>query len=129
MKNDNITIYYAGNELLEDDSMPFEILPKLKDKFPDISFIHHDPSENLKPEKLLIIIDTAINTDKVVLIRKAEMLEQHDLYSPHDWDLAFNLKLLIRLGEIDDFVIIALPPRGDIDKIFGDVVVEIEKLI
>jgi Ni,Fe-hydrogenase maturation factor len=128
-------IYYCGNQLLESDNLPFRLIPKLKKYFPAIDFVHHDPSENLPmelPENKLgffdiIIIDTVINTEKVVKISDEKQLSTQAVYSPHDWDLALNLKLLLKLNKLKTFLIIGLPPQGDEEKILGDVAMIIKK--
>ncbi len=118
------TIYYAGNPLLAEDALPFRLIPLLQERFPNIDFKHHDPNENLViPEKQagipdLIIIDTVINADKVITISDEKQLATESVYSPHDWDIALNLKLLLKLGQLESFLIIGVPPEGNINTIF-----------
>ena len=103
--------------------MPFKIIPDLKKTFPKINFVHHDPNENLPEDgQEIIIIDTVINTKKVITITEPDQISTDSVYSPHDWDLALNLKLLIKLGKIKKFLIIGLPPTGNTDQIYQAVV-------
>ena len=110
-----LTIYYAGNPLLDCDRLPFDLIPALKECYPDLNFEHHDPNENLplpaNDNLGLIIIDTVINSDRVMTISDPEQLATGAVYSPHDWDIALNLKLLIKLGSLKDFLIIGVPPK------------------
>lgn len=104
-------IYILGNPLAEFDGLPIRLMPKLAEEFPAIRFELIDPNENLHPEnKKLFIIDTIINADDVVILDDMEAFDDSPRYSMHDLDLAFTLKLLKKLGELDDFTVIGLPP-------------------
>jgi len=109
-------VYLLGNPLVEEDSLPLKLLPKLKKEFKEIHFIELDPTENLPEEKHFIVIDTIINAKDIMIIRDIGKLEPAPNYSLHDFDLAFNLKLMKKLGKIKDVTIIGLPPRMDEKK-------------
>jgi Ni,Fe-hydrogenase maturation factor len=99
-----------GNPLLKQDSIPIKLLPKLKQKFPNIEFKEIDPTEDLdKQGKNLIILDTVQNIDKVTIINDIEKLHTNKIYSMHDFDLALNLKLLKKLNKINSVKIIGIP--------------------
>ncbi len=110
------TIYVFGNPLLDFDNAPIKLVPELQKKFPDTNFIIQDPNENTKPSSKgeLIIIDTVINTNKVIIINDINKLETNPIYSMHDFDLAFNLKLLKKIGQLKKLTIFGVPP--DINK-------------
>ncbi len=112
MKTNNKTIYIFGNPLLDFDNLPIRIAPELRKKFPDIDFIIQDPNENIKPSASgeLIIIDTVVGIDEVVIINNVEKLETEKIYSMHDFDLAFNLKLLKKIGKLKKITIFGVPP-------------------
>ncbi len=107
------TIYIFGNELLDFDNLPIKLVPELKKNFPDINFIIQDPNENTKPSKdgELVIIDTVINTNEIIIIKDIEKLETSPIYSMHDFDLAFNLKLLKKIGQLKKLTIFGIPPK------------------
>ena len=107
-----LTIYIFGNELLDFDNLPIKLAPKLKKLFPAINFIIQDPNENTKLSKNgeLIIIDTVMGIDKVTVINDIEKLETEKIYSMHDFDLAFNLKLLKKIGRLKKLAIFGVPP-------------------
>jgi Ni,Fe-hydrogenase maturation factor len=110
-----LRIYVLGNPLLRDDSLPLRILPKLRkdEQFQNIKFIEFDPTEEFPEEEYLLIIDTIINTDKIVVLKGMEhvdKLSSHPNYSVHDFDLAFQLKLAKKMGHLKDMTIIGLPP-------------------
>ena len=108
------TIHIFGNPLLDFDNLPIRLAPKLRQLFPEIDFIIIDPSENLNPiDGELIIIDTVEGIKKVVLIDDLGKLETNKIYSLHDFDLAFNLKLLQKIGKLKSVKIFGVPMRGD----------------
>jgi len=120
---ENKTIYIFGNPLLDFDNLPIKFAPKLREAFPDINFVIADPNENLKPvDKELIIIDTVENIEKVVLIDDIAKLETQKLYSLHDFDLAFNLKLLQKIGELKKVTIIGVPMREDEERTLKELI-------
>ncbi|MBU2576501.1 MAG: hypothetical protein KKF50_02160 [Nanoarchaeota archaeon] len=99
-----------GNPFLENDSLPLKLLPKLREKFPDIEFKEIDPTEDLdKQGRDLIILDTVEGIDRVIELNSIEQLHANKVYSMHDFDLAYNLKLLKKIGKIDSVRIIGVP--------------------
>ena len=109
-------VYVLGNPLLREDSIPLKMLPRLRASFPDIDFLEIDPTEEFPEEDDLIIIDTVLNTDKVVVIRDIDKLSSQPNYSLHDFDLAFQLKLMKKMGKVKEVTIIGLPPEIDEKK-------------
>lgn len=113
MKNKN-TIHIFGNPLLDFDNLPLKLAPKLKKLFPEIDFVIADPNENLKPiNKKLIIIDAVESIKKVVVIDDLEQIQTQKIYSLHDFDLAFNLKLLQKIGKLRSVKIFGVPMNAD----------------
>jgi len=118
-----MTIYLCGNPLLPFDSLPLKLKPKLEKAFPQIDFIELDPNENLKPEnKELIIIDTVEGIDEVMVIDDIDKIKTEKIYSLHDFDLGYNLKLLQKLGELESVKIIGVPMEGDEEKILIQII-------
>ena len=105
-------IYVLGNQLLDNDSLPLQMVDDLKKEFPNIDFVVVDPNENFPPvgEKDLIIIDTVINIKEPLLLdlNDIEGLKRTPI-SPHDYDLLFHLLLLKKLRRINKVVIIGIP--------------------
>jgi Ni,Fe-hydrogenase maturation factor len=117
------TIHIFGNPLLDFDNLPLKLAPKLKKIFPEINFVITDPSENLEPiNGELIIIDTVEGAKKVVVIDDLEQIKTARIYSLHDFDLAFNLKLLQKIGKLKKVKIFGMPMEGDERKIFMQLV-------
>jgi Ni,Fe-hydrogenase maturation factor len=109
-----ITIHIFGNPLLDFDNLPLKLAPKIKKLFPEIDFIIVDPNENLKPiNRELIIIDTVKGIKNVTLIDDISKIQTGKIYSLHDFDLAFNLKLLQKIGKLKKVRIFGVPMDGD----------------
>ncbi len=121
-----IKIYIFGNPLLPFDSLPIKLAPRLADALPDFEFIVADPNENLKPvNKELVIIDTVEGIDEVVVIDDINKIKTETIYSLHDFDLAYNLKLLKKLGELERVKIFGIPMEGDEEIIFEQLITEL----
>ncbi len=103
-------ILIFGNPLIEKDSLPLKLLPKLKEQVPNIEFIEFDPTEGLEKQgRSLIILDCVEDIEKVQIIDSIDKIQTNKLYSMHDFDLGYNLKLLKKLNLIDDIKIIGVP--------------------
>ena len=108
-------IYVFGNSLLTEDSLAIRVSDNLKKSFLNVSFIHLDPNEEIK-EKNLILLDVAKGIKKVEIITDLDKLILENKYSLHDYDLAFNLKLLKKIGSINSVKIIAIPVNYNLKK-------------
>jgi len=105
-----IKVLVFGNPILRDDNLALKLIPRLREKFPKIEFKEFDSTENLKAEgKNLKIIDVAEGINKVEVIADIDKLETARLCSLHDFDLAYNLKLLKKINLIDSVEIICVP--------------------
>jgi len=113
----NNTIYIFGNALLECDNMPIKLIFDLQKKFPQLNFKTIDPSENLKfDSEKPIIIDTVKGINRVVLIQNLEQIKSSNVYSLHDFDLGFNLKLMQKIGKISSAKIFGVPQNQPKEK-------------
>lgn len=119
------TILVFGNPLVNEDSLALKIADKLitiseiSEKF---KFIKSDSLENLEEYgENLLILDVAENIKKVELITDLNQLEQNKIYSMHDFDLGFNLKLLMKLGKIKTVKIIAIPMNYETEKAISEI--------
>lgn len=111
----NILIF--GNPLIKQDNLAIKILSKLKTLFPKITFIHLDPTENLEnfgPN--LTIIDVFHGLNKPIILEDLEKLKLPNVSSMHDFDLAYNLKLLKSVGKISSVKIYGLPHNINEEK-------------
>ncbi len=103
-------ILVFGNMLVEADSLPLRLMPKLEKLLPSVEFKEFDTAENLEDEgRDLIILDTAFGIEKVTLIEDVDTLQMSKTASMHDFDLPITLRILIKLKAIDSVKIIAIP--------------------
>ncbi len=100
-------IYLLGNPLVDADSLPLKIAKSLQKEFPAIEFAEFDPTEDLPEE--MIAIDTVIGIDKVKVIDNIDDVINGKIYSLHDFDIGFNLKLMKKLGRMKNVKIIGIP--------------------
>ena len=102
--------YIFGNPLIREDSLTLKLIKKLKKEFPSLQFKEFDTVEDLEFENELNIIDTVKGIKKVKLIENIDKIVTNKIYSLHDFDLGYNLKLLKKLKMIDKVRIIGIPP-------------------
>lgn len=118
-------VYMIGNPLVSQDSLPLKILPRLRQRFPEIDFVEIDPTEEFIPEKNSIIIDTVLGIDKVTWFNSLENFSAPKTVSPHDYDLGFHLRMLRKLGKLDKIRILGIPSdkinRKLLDKIIQEI--------
>lgn len=104
------TVLVFGNPLVDADSIALRLMPLLQIKFPELVFREFDAAENLENEgRDLVILDSAIGLDDVVLLEGLDSLATGKACSMHDFDLALTLKILKKIGKIDSVRIIAVP--------------------
>lgn len=101
-------IYVFGNPLVKEDSIPLKLIDKLRKEFPSIEFKEFDTVEDLT-ERELNIIDTVKGIKKVELIENIDKIVTDKIYSMHDFDLGYNLKLLKKMKMIDKIRIFGIP--------------------
>lgn len=102
-------ILVFGNPLVGKDSLVLRILPELRKKFPEIEFEEVEPTEGLeKHGKNLVILDAVEGIKKVMIIDSIEQLQTNRVCSMHDFDLAYNLKILKKLGLVDSVKVIGV---------------------
>jgi|GEM_PF-383154 hypothetical protein len=119
-------ILVFGNPLVPQDSLALRILPSLRKKFPKIEFIELDGIDDLyEYGRDLVILDVAAGIRKVSIVDDLGDLELPRVVSMHDFDLAWNLKILLKAGMVDSVRIIAVPQKMDGKKALAGV----EKLL
>jgi len=119
-----------GNLLVKKDSLPLKILPKLEKQFPDIEFVVEDPTESLHPTKdEWWILDCADGISEVMVLDDLSKLDFMSRVSVHDYDLAFDLKLLLKLKKLPKVKIIAVPLAMKEKEAFRKVVELIQEKI
>lgn len=127
-------ILVFGNPLVEKDNLALKLLPRLKKSFLVIEFKEFDPTENLEAEienGTLFILDVAegISKIKVLDFNDIDKLEIIKSCSMHDFDLAYNLKLLKKIGKLEKVKIIAVPINFDINNAFFQIQLILRKWV
>lgn len=103
-------ILVFGNPLVEKDRLPLELMKELQEEFPSIEFKEFDTAEDLQNEGIeLNIIDAVEGIKKVELITDIDSLQTSKIFSLHDFDLAYTLKLLKKMKMIDNVKIFGVP--------------------
>lgn len=124
------TIYIIGNLLVNEDLMPFKIKGMLEKEFPDIDFKEFDPTENLPEQQdCLIMVDTVKDIKKPRLFEDIDQFMNSRAYSLHDFDLGWQLKLYKKIKIINRVLIIGVPEKEEIQKVFEYVKKIISNLI
>ena len=113
-------IYVFGNPAVAQDHLAILVARKLEKDFPTISFVYADPNEEIH-EKEMVILDVALGIDKVSLINDLQQLETGKKVSLHDFDLAFSLQLMKKIGLVQKVCIIAIPVGYNKEKAYQEV--------
>lgn len=122
-------ILVFGNPLVEEDSLPLRLLPKLKRTFPQFEFKEFDSVEDLQNEgRNLFILDTVKGIKNACLVG-LNSLKTDKIYSMHDFDLGYNLKLLKKMKMIDNATIIAVPMNINEKKAFSQLQLILRKCV
>lgn len=88
------------------------LMPELRKAFPNIEFKEFDAVEDLHREgKILYILDSVEGIDQVEVITDIEMLQVNKIYSVHDFDLAYTLKLMKKMDMVEKVVIFGVPMK------------------
>jgi hypothetical protein len=122
-------IYIAGNELIESDRLPLEIIPELKKIFPALSFERVDPNENFIPEEGSVIIDSVDGISHVQLFTDIGAFVLASSVSAHDYDLGFHLMLLGKLHKLPHIKILGIPQRGGRENIREEIITSLRSVI
>jgi len=109
--------------MLKEDSVPLKLIPRLAKEFPNIEFKEFDPNDNLEKEgKALNIIDCIQQIRKVTIVTEIDKIETARIYTMHDFDLGYNLKLLKKMGYLDSVRIFGVPMKMKENEAFTQLV-------
>ena len=110
-----------GNRLYSGDIAALNVADALRG-MPGVEFVECDTAEDIErygPN--LVILDTAVGIDRVVLLDGVDKIEKAKPYSMHDFDLGIMLRLLLKAKKIDSVAIIAVPAHYGPEKGAGEV--------
>jgi Ni,Fe-hydrogenase maturation factor len=109
-----------GSVLVESDNAALKVCELLKNDFVGVEFIVCDePSEILEHADGAIILDVVKGIDHVQFIDD-DLLKDRNLYTLHDFDLGFFIKLVRSIGE-PKTKILGLPYGKSAQSLLGDV--------
>jgi len=110
-----------GNRLYGGDVAALDVADALQG-MPGVEFVECDTAEDIERHgPHLVILDTAIGIDNVVVLDSVDKIEKTKPYSMHDFDLGIMLRLLLKTGKIGSVRIIAVPAHCDREKGAGEV--------
>ena len=117
-----LIVLYFGNEIVPEDRFALDVIDSIKGKFSKNIFVHPSSPEEIKDYseyQNIIIVDVSPDVDDIVVFKGIGMLKKRRLFSLHDFDLNFFLKLAEKTGDIDTerIEIFALPIDGDLKKL------------
>ncbi len=97
-----------GSEVIEGDDVAIKICENLKGKIPGIEFSRcDDPADVMDYEDEVVILDVVKNLDNVSFVG-IDSINKKNMYTLHDFDLAFYLKLAEQMGKTN-FKILGIP--------------------
>lgn len=112
------TLLCFGNPLLDEDNLALEIGKELKktlnrQKF-EVRFARQVDEITEYNFNDLLIIDVAegMKENQIKQIENIDALQASSIYSLHDFDVGFFLKLMKELGRIQHIRILAIPQQG-----------------
>jgi hypothetical protein len=112
-------VYVFGNPEVSRDGRALEVAQRLSGTVPGVWFVTVEPNEDLPfvDEERVVILDTVVGLEGVSLIADGEI--EHLVLPPrgtvHDFDLAFQLKYLKKLGRLGEVHVVGIPREGDVD--------------
>ena len=115
-------IFIFGNPDVPEDALPLKILPRLKERFSDVQFAVVDPNEEWDMPENVVVIDTVMGIEKVMMLNGLERFAAAPRVTMHDFDALAQLRYLQKLGKIKKVTVIGMPPAISEDEAFEDVV-------
>jgi Ni,Fe-hydrogenase maturation factor len=114
-----MNVYVFGNEYIAEDKRAIEVARELEGAIEGISFVFVNPNEDFPfvDQRLAVILDTVEGIQDVALVEgdRIDGLVLSPRGSVHDFDLAFQLRYLRKLGKLGEFTIIGIPQEGEVD--------------
>ena len=116
-----MNVYVFGNEHVAEDKRAIEVAGELQNIVEGVSFIFLGPNEDapFADEPRVVILDTVQGIRDVVLVEGDEIdtLVLSPRGSVHDFDLAFQLRYLKKLGKLGEVTLIGIPQDGEVDHL------------
>jgi Ni,Fe-hydrogenase maturation factor len=114
-----MNVYVFGNEYVAEDKRAIEVARELEGALEGISFVFVNPNDDVPfvDQGLAVILDTVEGIQDVALVEgdRIDGLVLSPRGSVHDFDLAFQLRYLRKLGKLGKVTIIGIPQEGGVD--------------
>jgi Ni,Fe-hydrogenase maturation factor len=114
-----MNVYVFGNEYIAEDKRAIEVARELEGALEGISFVFVNPNDDVPfvDQGLAVILDTVEGIQDVALVEgdRIDGLVLSPRGSVHDFDLAFQLRYLRKLGKLGKVTIIGIPQEGGVD--------------
>ena len=116
-----MNVYVFGNEYVAEDNSAVEVARTLENTVEGISFVFVGPNEDVPfaGEPRAVILDTVQGISEVALVEGVEIatLVLSPRSSVYDFDLAFQLRYLKKLGKLGEVALIGIPQEGEVDHL------------
>jgi Ni,Fe-hydrogenase maturation factor len=116
-----MNVYVFGNEHVAEDIRAIEVAQELQNTVEDVSFVFVNPNEDVPfaNEPRIVILDTIQGLQDVALVEgdAIDRLTLSPRGSVHDFDLAFQLRYLKKLGKLEEVTLIGIPQEGEVDHL------------
>lgn len=130
-KHKTVSVSVFGNPDLVGDNVPVQLVPKLRERFPDIRFSIEDPNEIDLPKKgKWIILDAVRGLDNVSWISVDDIARSRNAgMTAHDYDLSTLLLLAKKLDPSFEPHILGVPEGISEEQALPDVIWELAEIL
>ena len=130
-KHKTVSVSVFGNPDLVGDNVPVQLVPKLRERFPDIRFSVEDPNEIDLPKKgKWIILDAVRGLDNVSWISVDDIARSRNAgMTAHDYDLSTLLLLAKKLDPSFEPHILGVPEGISEEQALPDVIWELAEIL
>jgi len=113
-----MVIFVFGNPDVQEDALPLKILPRLRERFSHIQFRTVDPNEEWDAPEEMVVIDTVMGIEKVMVLDGLDKFVAAPRVTMHDFDALAQLRYLQKLGKIKKVTVIGVPSALSEDEAF-----------
>jgi Ni,Fe-hydrogenase maturation factor len=114
-------VYVFGNDDVPEDATAIEVAEELEGAVDGVSFVFVDPNEDVPfvDEGRVVVLDVIHGMREVALLSGDDI----DRFAPpprgtvHDFDLAFQLKYLKKIGRLGEVYVVGIPQQGRLDYV------------
>lgn len=130
-KHKTVSVSVFGNPDLVGDNVPVQLVPKLRERFPDIRFSVEDPNEIDLPKKgKWIILDVVRGLDRVSWVSVDDIARSRNAgMTAHDYDLSTLLLLAKKLDPSFKPQILGIPEGISEEQALPDMIRELTEIL